>query len=94
MFHPLPSDLERIRAGIGDKCGMLIRSFSQFLSGLIIGFIKGWKLSLVMLSVSPLLAISFGFMIKVSVTRSAGHFIWLHDQSKCDPICWPFHLAS
>ena len=24
----------------------------------------------------------------------AGHFIWLHDQSECDPICWPFHLAS
>ena len=25
---------------------------------------------------------------------SAGHFIWLHDESKCDEIYWPFHLAS
>ena len=44
--------------------------------------------------IGDLLAISFGFMIKVSVTRSAGLFIWLHDQSKCDQICWPFHMAS
>nr|KAG5687075.1 hypothetical protein BaRGS_017093 [Batillaria attramentaria] len=50
---------------MGDKLGMVIRSFSQFLSGLIIGFIKGWELSLVMLSVSPLLAVSFAFMLKI-----------------------------
>ena len=54
-----------MKDGMGDKFGMVIRSLSQFLSGLIIGFIKGWELSLVMLSVGPLLAISFAVMIKV-----------------------------
>ncbi|KAK7093853.1 ATP-dependent translocase ABCB1-like [Littorina saxatilis] len=66
----LTDDLERVRDGMGDKFGMVIRSFAQFLSGLTIGFVKGWQLSLVMLSVGPLLAISFGFMIKLTTSLS------------------------
>ncbi|XP_025081232.1 multidrug resistance protein 1-like [Pomacea canaliculata] len=64
----LSDDLERIREGLGDKFGSVFRSFSQFLSGLIIGFIKGWKLSLVMISIAPLLVISFGFLMKLTTS--------------------------
>uniref|UniRef100_A0A8C4I9G7 ATP-binding cassette, sub-family B (MDR/TAP), member 4 n=1 Tax=Dicentrarchus labrax TaxID=13489 RepID=A0A8C4I9G7_DICLA len=54
----LTDDVYKIQEGIGDKTGMLIQAFTTFLASFIIGFSKGWKLTLVILSVSPLLGIS------------------------------------
>uniref|UniRef100_A0A8C9NL16 ATP binding cassette subfamily B member 5 n=1 Tax=Serinus canaria TaxID=9135 RepID=A0A8C9NL16_SERCA len=54
----LTDDINTIREGIGDKISIFLQFFSTFVSGLIIGFIYGWKLTLVVLSVSPLLAAS------------------------------------
>jgi len=45
---------------------LLFQYFSAFIAGFVIGFIYGWELTLVILSVSPLLAISGGVMAKVS----------------------------
>ncbi|KAL8574859.1 hypothetical protein ACOMHN_044881 [Nucella lapillus] len=64
----LSDDLERIRDGLGDKFGMVIRAVSQFVAGLVIGLYFGWKLSLVMMSIAPLLTLSFGIMIKLTTT--------------------------
>uniref|UniRef100_A0A667YLB0 ATP-binding cassette, sub-family B (MDR/TAP), member 4 n=1 Tax=Myripristis murdjan TaxID=586833 RepID=A0A667YLB0_9TELE len=61
----LTDDVYKIQEGIGDKVGMLIQSFTTFLSSFVIGFIKGWKLTLVILAVSPVLGISAGFFSKV-----------------------------
>ncbi|NXH35695.1 MDR1 protein, partial [Myiagra hebetior] len=52
----LTDDINTIREGIGDKISIFLQFFSTFVSGLIIGFIYGWKLTLVVMSVSPLLA--------------------------------------
>jgi len=38
---------------------------AAFFAGFIVGFIYGWELTLVIVSISPLLAISGGFMAKV-----------------------------
>ncbi|XP_023776219.1 multidrug resistance protein 1-like isoform X1 [Cyanistes caeruleus] len=54
----LTDDINTIREGIGDKISIFLQFFSTFVSGLIIGFIYGWKLALVVTSVSPLLAAS------------------------------------
>ncbi|XP_041274195.1 ATP-binding cassette sub-family B member 5 isoform X2 [Onychostruthus taczanowskii] len=54
----LTDDINTIRGGIGDKISIFLQFFSTFVSGLIIGFIYGWKLTLVVMSVSPLLAAS------------------------------------
>ncbi|NXF17580.1 MDR1 protein, partial [Rhodinocichla rosea] len=54
----LTDDINTIREGIGDKISIFLQFFSTFVSGLIIGFIYGWKLTLVVMSVSPLLAAS------------------------------------
>uniref|UniRef100_A0A8C2C9G1 ABC-type xenobiotic transporter n=1 Tax=Cyprinus carpio TaxID=7962 RepID=A0A8C2C9G1_CYPCA len=54
----LTDDVYKINEGIGDKLGMLLQSLSTFLAGIIIGFVKGWKLTLVILAISPLLGIS------------------------------------
>ncbi|KAL7976562.1 hypothetical protein Chor_008511 [Crotalus horridus] len=53
----LIDDVSKINEGIGDKIGMLIHGISAFVSGFIVGFINGWKLTLVILAISPVLGI-------------------------------------
>ncbi|XP_014458531.1 ATP-dependent translocase ABCB1 isoform X1 [Alligator mississippiensis] len=54
----LTDDINTIHEGIGDKICIFVQFFATFLTGIIIGFVHGWKLTLVILSVSPLLAAS------------------------------------
>uniref|UniRef100_A0A7M4FFK5 Multidrug resistance protein 1-like n=1 Tax=Crocodylus porosus TaxID=8502 RepID=A0A7M4FFK5_CROPO len=54
----LTDDINSIHEGIGDKICIFVQFFATFLTGIIIGFVHGWKLTLVILSVSPLLAAS------------------------------------
>ncbi|NWJ02935.1 MDR1 protein, partial [Crypturellus undulatus] len=54
----LTDDINTIHQGIGDKICIFVQFFATFLAGIIIGFIHGWKLTLVILSISPLLAAS------------------------------------
>ncbi|NXU57527.1 MDR1 protein, partial [Turnix velox] len=54
----LTDDINTIHEGIGDKICIFVQFLATFLAGIIIGFIHGWKLTLVILSVSPLLAAS------------------------------------
>ncbi|XP_013931904.1 PREDICTED: ATP-binding cassette sub-family B member 5 isoform X2 [Thamnophis sirtalis] len=56
----LTEDINTVHKGIGDKIGLIIQEFSTFLMGVIIGFVYGWKLTLVILSVTPLIAVSGG----------------------------------
>lgn len=62
------SDVYKIQEGIGDKVGMLIQAFTTFITSFIIGFTQGWKLTLVILAVSPALAISAALFSKVSLS--------------------------
>uniref|UniRef100_A0A674AXM9 ABC-type xenobiotic transporter n=1 Tax=Salmo trutta TaxID=8032 RepID=A0A674AXM9_SALTR len=52
----LTDDINTINEGLGDKICVFVQFFCTFLSGFVIGFIFGWKLTLVILAVSPLLA--------------------------------------
>ncbi|XP_038125251.1 ATP-binding cassette, sub-family B (MDR/TAP), member 4 [Cyprinodon tularosa] len=61
----LTDDVYKIQEGIGDKVGMLIQSFSSFIAAFVIGFTKGWKLTLVILAVSPALGISAALFSKL-----------------------------
>ncbi|XP_077070050.1 ATP-dependent translocase ABCB1 isoform X2 [Siphateles boraxobius] len=61
----LADDVYKINEGIGDKLGMLLQNLTTFFVGIIIGFVKGWKLTLVILAVSPLLGISAAIIAKV-----------------------------
>uniref|UniRef100_A0A8C2XT47 ATP binding cassette subfamily B member 1 n=1 Tax=Cyclopterus lumpus TaxID=8103 RepID=A0A8C2XT47_CYCLU len=64
----LTDDVYKIQEGIGDKAGKLIQAVSTFLASFIIGFSKGWKLTLVILAVSPALALSAGIFSKFLAT--------------------------
>jgi len=59
------SDIDQIEKGIGDKLALLFQYFSAFIAGFVVGFAYGWKLTLVVVSVSPLLALSGIIMGKV-----------------------------
>nr|XP_006812790.1 PREDICTED: multidrug resistance protein 1-like [Saccoglossus kowalevskii] len=61
----LTDDMEQVRTGIGDKFSLIIQFTAAFFSGFAIGFWKSWKLALVMMSLTPLLAIAAGTMAKV-----------------------------
>ncbi|XP_057691285.1 LOW QUALITY PROTEIN: ATP-dependent translocase ABCB1-like [Corythoichthys intestinalis] len=61
----LVDNIHKIQEGIGDKMGMLSQSFSTFILSLVIGFSKGWKLSLVILAACPLLGLSVALFSKV-----------------------------
>ncbi|GFR64849.1 multidrug resistance protein 1 [Elysia marginata] len=54
----LADDIGKIQEGIGDKIGTFVQWTSTFFTGFTIGFAYGWKLTLVILAVSPLLALA------------------------------------
>nr|ARE67135.1 P-glycoprotein 13 [Haemonchus contortus] len=49
----LNDNMERIREGIGDKLGLLLRGCAMFTAAVIIAFIYEWRLALMMLGVTP-----------------------------------------
>lgn len=63
------SDVFKINEGIGDKIGMFFHSITSFLAGFIVGFIRGWKLTLVILAVTPLIGLSSAMWAKVGESR-------------------------
>lgn len=59
------SDVSKINEGIGDKIGLLVQAVTTFVAGFIVGLIRGWKLTLVILAVSPVLGLSAAIWAKV-----------------------------
>ncbi|XP_031432825.1 ATP-dependent translocase ABCB1-like [Clupea harengus] len=59
------SDINTINDGLGDKICVFVQFFCTFLSGFIVGLVFGWKLTLVILAVSPLLAGSAAVWSKI-----------------------------
>ena len=51
------SDVEKIQSGTGEKIGLFLQYFTTFLLGYLVGFVQGWKLTLVILSIVPLLLV-------------------------------------
>nr|CDJ81059.1 unnamed protein product [Haemonchus contortus] len=60
-------NIERVKEGTGDKIGLIFQYTSQFVTGFVIAFTHSWKLTLVMLAVTPLQAFC-GFAISKSMS--------------------------
>ncbi|XP_018422366.1 PREDICTED: multidrug resistance protein 1A-like, partial [Nanorana parkeri] len=58
-------DVSKINDGIGEQLAMMFQYASTFLAGFVIGFVKGWKLTLVVLAVSPLMGLSAALWSKI-----------------------------
>ncbi|XP_011079475.1 ABC transporter B family member 4 [Sesamum indicum] len=61
----MSGDTVLIQDAMGEKVGKFIQLLATFVGGFVIAFIKGWLLTLVMLSSIPLLVISGGIMSHV-----------------------------
>ncbi|XP_009999856.1 PREDICTED: multidrug resistance protein 1-like [Chaetura pelagica] len=61
----LLDDVSKINEGIGDKIGLLVQALTTFITGFVVGLIRGWKLTLVILAVSPVLGLSAAIWAKV-----------------------------
>ncbi|CAH3028476.1 unnamed protein product, partial [Porites evermanni] len=58
-------DLNQVFDGIGHKIGMFVHAISIVLAGFVLAFVYGWKLTLVLISVTPLLVVAGGILGKV-----------------------------
>lgn len=63
----LVEDLENIREGIGFRVADFISLLARIIASLVFSFYTGWKLTLVFLSISPLIVLSFNLLIQVRV---------------------------
>ncbi|KAB0343262.1 hypothetical protein FD754_020188 [Muntiacus muntjak] len=64
-------DINKINDGIGDKIALLFQNMSTFSVGLAIGLVKGWKLTLVTLSTSPLIIASAAIFSRIVISLSS-----------------------
>nr|AXS78254.1 multidrug resistance protein pgp-1 [Anisakis simplex] len=64
-------NLERIKEGTGDKVALLIQFISQFFAGFIVAFVYDWRLTLIMMSLSPFMVICGAFLAKLMASATA-----------------------
>ncbi|XP_068658070.1 ABC transporter B family member 19-like [Aristolochia californica] len=55
IMHGISSDVAQIQEVMGEKMAHFVRHILTFISGYTVGFIKSWKVTLVVLSVTPLM---------------------------------------
>lgn len=65
------TDVNVIQAGIGDKIGSAAQFLAQGVVGFIIAFVYSWKLTLVILSITPFLAISGAIFAKFTADSTS-----------------------
>ncbi|KAF7670004.1 hypothetical protein LDENG_00090250 [Lucifuga dentata] len=58
----MSDDINKINDAIADQVSIFLQRFTTFVCGFCIGFVKGWKLTLVIIAASPLLAAGTGLM--------------------------------
>uniref|UniRef100_A0A0N5C259 ABC-type xenobiotic transporter n=1 Tax=Strongyloides papillosus TaxID=174720 RepID=A0A0N5C259_STREA len=63
-------NLERVKEGTGDKLGLLVQFVAQFFGGYITAFTYDWKLTLIMMSLSPFMVICGFFLAKLMATAA------------------------
>lgn len=64
------SDINKINNAIADQVAIFIERLSTFVFGFMVGFIGGWKLTLVVVAVSPLIGLAAGLMAMVKSLKS------------------------
>uniref|UniRef100_A0A914CXP8 ABC transmembrane type-1 domain-containing protein n=1 Tax=Acrobeloides nanus TaxID=290746 RepID=A0A914CXP8_9BILA len=71
LRQDISCNLERIKEGTGDKVALLLQMLGQFFGGFVIAFRYDWKLTLIMMSLSPFMIICGAFMAKLMATTAA-----------------------
>ncbi|XP_063067575.1 bile salt export pump [Engraulis encrasicolus] len=58
----MSDDINKINDAIADQVSIFIQRFTTFVCGFGMGFVKGWKLTLVIIAVSPLIGVGAALM--------------------------------
>ncbi|KAJ8352305.1 hypothetical protein SKAU_G00237810 [Synaphobranchus kaupii] len=58
----ISDDINKINNAIADQVSIFIERISTFIFGFMVGFMGGWKLTLVVIAVSPLIGLAAGLM--------------------------------
>ncbi|KAM4602092.1 bile salt export pump isoform 1-T1 [Polymixia lowei] len=58
----MSDDINKINDAIADQVSIFIQRFTTFVCGFCMGFVKGWKLTLVIIAASPLIGVGAGLM--------------------------------
>ncbi|KAH0742347.1 hypothetical protein KY290_035390 [Solanum tuberosum] len=67
VISAITSDIIIVQDAISEKAGNFLHYISRFLAGFTIGFIRVWQISLVTLSIVPLIALAGGIYAYVSI---------------------------
>lgn len=68
---PVSSDINRVNDAIADQMPIFIQRMTTSICGFLLGFYQGWKLTLVIISVSPLIGIGAAI---IGLVRMSSHF--------------------
>ncbi|EGD72703.1 ATP-binding cassette transporter subfamily B member 1 [Salpingoeca rosetta] len=68
----ISSDVPQIQEALGDKVASFLQFLGMFLAGYVVGFVYGWKLTLVTTGMVPLIAIGSAIMGKYIAQASSG----------------------
>ena len=60
------SDLAKVQAGLADKLALLFQWVAAFFAGFAVAFAVEWRLSLLILGMTPFLIVIVGFTTKVT----------------------------
>ncbi len=67
LSNMLTDDLLKVKDGIGDKVADFLSLLARMIGCLVLALVKGWKLTLVILAVAPLVMLAFNLTIKFTI---------------------------
>ncbi|KAJ4350097.1 uncharacterized protein N0V89_008718 [Didymosphaeria variabile] len=73
----ISSDMVLVQDGVGQKISLFVSGTSMFFAALVVGFIRSWKLTLIMLSATVALVIMMGFnggRMKANQTKAVDEY--------------------
>ena len=56
LITKISEDCTKVQNAVGEKVGTFLMTISMFISGIIIGFVEGWQVSLILTGAIPLMA--------------------------------------
>ncbi|KAH7472547.1 ABC transporter B family member 2 [Phytophthora ramorum] len=66
----LTGDTVKVKDGMGQKLGDAVKFACQFFAGYVIGFVRGWDITLAMSCLMPLMVGSMGVLLKIIQKRA------------------------
>lgn len=72
LVSQLSGDITVIKGGVSEKIALALNIVSQIIGGVVIAFVKGWKMTLVMVAASPVL-IAIGALEAMYMSSNAAH---------------------